>query len=285
MAEHASERARFTEPRARALTNVLLSGRNDLTVQDLSSFDYGIDYLVTVHSENPGLRQFAVELRATHSPVTAETANNLLKPTMQAMARHGPFPYPTVLFYFTVMESQSWYTWVMQPVSHKDGTMTLEMQEAANCRNLDEEGLNRIVACVNQWYDFFFQRELGKQAARPAHIEKTGGRLVRPEVVIKGSDSILFDYSETLLQMREQFAAAKQCSSYILKTYPSPLPTLKGLWDRQGDMKRRAVITLTVTDTITKRSVTARFTPKDIQSPTHVYEQFKSLVGEALNPR
>src|SRR5260370_7340502 len=94
MAEHASERARFTELRARALTNVLLSGRNDLTVQDLSSFDNGIDYLVTVHSKNPGVRQFAVELRATHSPVTAETANNLLTPPMHPLAPHPPHPHP-----------------------------------------------------------------------------------------------------------------------------------------------------------------------------------------------
>src|SRR5260370_1597551 len=109
MAEHASERARFTELRARALTNVLLSGRNDLTVQDLSSFDNGIDYLVTVHSKNPGVRQFAVELRATHSPVTAETANNLLRPTMQAVPRPGPLPSPTALFHSPLLEPHTQY--------------------------------------------------------------------------------------------------------------------------------------------------------------------------------
>jgi len=75
MAEHSAERARFIEMRARVLTNVLLTSREDLVVEDLNGRDYGIDYLVTLRSEKPGLRQFAVKLRATHAPVTADTAN------------------------------------------------------------------------------------------------------------------------------------------------------------------------------------------------------------------
>jgi hypothetical protein len=284
MPEHATERVRFTELRARALTNVLLSGREDLLVQDLSGVDYGIDYLVTQRSEKPGLRQFAVELRATHAPVTADTANRVLKPALQGMARYGPFPYPTVLFYFTMMESQGWYTWVSEPVNHEDGTMSLEMQEEADCRPLNESALDQIIACVNGWYDFSFGTKPGSRVTRPGRATKGGVKPVKSDVVITEIDSVTFDYSEALLKTREQLTAAKQCSNYIVKTYPTPLRTLTGLWDREEDEKGRAAITLTVMDAVTKKSATAHFTPKDIQSPAHVYQRFHNLLGEVLHP-
>jgi len=284
MAESVTERARFTEMRARALTNVLLTGRDDLLVQDLNGADYGIDYLVTLRSGKPGLRQFAVELRATHAPVTADTANRVLKSALQGMVRYGPFPYPTVLFYFTMMESQSWYTWVMEPVNRKDGTLTLEMQEEADCRPLNEKALNQIVACVNLWYDFAFGTKPGSKVTGPPRTTKGGVRSVKSDVVITEIDSVTFDYSEVLLQAREQLAAAQRCSNYIVKTYPTPLRTLTGLWDREEDEKRRAVITLTITDAATKKSAIARFTTQDIQSPAHVYQRFHNLLGEIRNP-
>jgi len=284
MAEQATERARFTEMRARALTNVLLSGREDLLVQDLNGADYGIDYLVTLLSEKPGVRQFAVELKATHAPVTVSTANKVLKPALQRMARYGPFPYPTVLFYFTMMESQGWYTWVSEPVSHEYGTMTLEMQEEADCRPLNENALDQIISCVNLWYDFSFRTRPGSKVTRPARTSKAGVKPVKSEVVITEIDSITFDYSEALLQTREQLTAAEQCSNYILKTCATSLRTLTGLWDRDEDEKGRTVITLTITDAVTKKSATARFTPKDIQSPAHVYPRFQNLLSEVLHP-
>jgi len=107
---------------------------------------------------------------------------------------------------------------------------------------------------------------------------------VKSEVVITELDSVTFDYSEAMLQTREQLTAAEQCSNYILKTYATPLRTLTGLWDREEDEKGRAVITLTITDAVTKKSATARFTLKDIQSPAHVYPRFQNLIGEVLHP-
>ena len=282
MAEHVAERARFTEMRARALTNVLLSGREDLLFQDLSGIDYGIDYLVTLRSEKPGLRQFGVQLKATYSPVTADTANKVLKPAIQEMARYGPFPYPTVLFYFTMMETQSWYTWVLEPVNRDNGTMILEMQEEADCRPLNENAFDQIIASVNTWYDFSFGSKPGNKVTRSGRTSKDGVKALKSEVVIKDMDSVMFDYSESLLQTPEQLSAAKKCSSYIIKTYPKPLRTLTGLWNREEDEKGREVITLTITDATTKRSATASFTSKDIQNAAHVYQRFQNLLGEVL---
>ncbi|HUY87602.1 MAG TPA: hypothetical protein VMV10_02595 [Pirellulales bacterium] len=282
MAEHATERARFTEMRARALTNVLLSGREDLLVQDQSGFDYGIDYLVTLLSDKPGLRQFAVELRATYSPVTADTANKVLEPALQGMARFGPFPYPTTLFYFTMMEPQSWYTWVMEPAERSDGTMALEMREKADSRPLNEETLDDIIARVHRWYDFSFGTKLEGKVARPARTTKSGAKAAKSEVVITETDSVTFDYSEALLQAPEQLAAARRCSSYIVKTHPNPLPTVTGWWDLEED--RRKIITLMITDSVTRKSATMRFTLRDVQNPGHVYRTINEHLGQILRP-
>lgn len=285
MAEHETERARFTELRARALANVLLSGRDDLLVQDLSvgGVDFGIDYLVTIDSKKRGLRQFAVQLKATYSPVTADNANRLLKPALKRRARYGPFPYPTVLFFYTMMEPQSWYTWVFEPVTREDGKMILEMQEEADCRPLNENTFDQIVSCVNRWYDFSFGAESGKKITRPSGTIKGGVKPVKTDVVISEIDSVIFDYSDALLQAHEELAAAKQCSNYIVKAYPTPLRTLSGLWDREEDEKGRTVISLSITDALTKKAASASFTPKDLQNPSHVYQKFQHLVGAVLH--
>jgi hypothetical protein len=278
MAEHAIERARFTELRARALTEVLLSGREDLSVHSLGEADYGIDHLVTLHSERPGLRQFAVQLRATYSSVSAKTANILLSSVLKSFTRYGPFPYPIVLFYFTMMDSQGWYTWVFKPVGGENGTMTLQMQQEADCQPLDEKALDQIIACANRWYDFSFGTKPEKKGKRPAHPLKNSARPGESEVVITDLDTVTFDYSEALLQAREELDAARQCSSYIIKTYPTPLPSLTGVWDRKAEEKSRVVITLKIMDVSTKRSATARFTPQDLQCPAHVYQRFHQLL-------
>ena len=285
MAEHATERARFTEMRARALTNVLLSSRDDLLVQDLSvgGVDFGIDYLVTIESKNRGLRQFAVQLKATYSPVTADNANKLLKPALKGRARYGPFPYPTVLFFYTMMEPQSWYTWVFEPVTREGGKMILEMQEEADCRPLNENTFDEIISCVNNWYDFSFGTASGKKNGRPSGRTKRGLKPEKNDVVMSEMDSVMFDYSDALLLAHEELAAAKACSNYIVKTYPTPLRTLTGLWNREEDARGQTVISLSIVDTLTKKAASASFTPKDLQNTSHVYQKFQHLVGDVLH--
>lgn len=284
MAQHATEQSRFIELRARALTNVLLSGRDDLLVQEQSALGYGIDYLATLRSKKLGVRQFAVELRATYSPVTVDTANAVLKPVLQGMARFGPFPYPTVLFYFTMMESQGWYTWVMEPVDRDDGTMALEMQDVADCRPLDEVALDDIIAHVDRWYDRTFGTKPKNKVARPARIAKNGLKPAASHVVITEIDRMTFDYSEALLQAPEQFNAARECSSHVIKTSSAPLPTVSGWWDWEEDQRGRKVVTLMLTDSATSKTARAAFTPSQIEDRDHVYQRFNELLDDILHP-
>jgi len=151
-----SQRTRLMEERARALATVLLTSRDDLQITDLSDEDMGIAYLVTIHFDRPGLRQFGVVLRTRLSPVTADEANKVLKTSLAKTARYGPFPYPVCLFFFTMMESQSWYAWLMKPVHGPDGSLNLAMQQEISSQPLDLAALDGIVALVHEWYDVTF---------------------------------------------------------------------------------------------------------------------------------
>src|SRR4051812_22100120 len=102
---------RFIAERVRALAVVYLTRRDDLIVTEETA-DIGIDLWVTLNLEDKdGHRKFGVELRGVRTAVTAAHANNVLYPSMQNMLRYGPFPFPVVLFFFTMDDNEGWYTW------------------------------------------------------------------------------------------------------------------------------------------------------------------------------
>jgi len=62
MSVSAQERAVLIEKRARALTMMLLTRREDLLVEEVQG-DIGLDYIVRFHSKGKaGLREFAVQV-------------------------------------------------------------------------------------------------------------------------------------------------------------------------------------------------------------------------------
>lgn len=152
MAHETALQKRLIAERVRSLALVYLTRRTDLDVRE-EQVDVGFDLLVTMLSrEKPGLRQFGVELRGVWARVTAEHANTVLRPTMQQLLRYAPFPYPVVIFFFTMENNQGWYTWSAEPVVSKSGSELLQL-EAASCRALDEQAVDEIVAAVDRWYD------------------------------------------------------------------------------------------------------------------------------------
>src|SRR5258708_1865778 len=107
---------RFIAERVRALAVVYLTRRDDLIVTE-GTADVGIDLWVTLNlADKDGHRKCGVELRGVRSAVPADHANNVLYPSMQKMLRYGPFPFPVVLFFFTMENNEGWYTWVAEPV-------------------------------------------------------------------------------------------------------------------------------------------------------------------------
>jgi hypothetical protein len=110
VAQKTSRQERLIRKRVRALGIMCLTRRSDLIVREETT-DIGIDLLVTVHPENKeGLRQFGADLKGRWSALTSDTANAGLRPSLPKVRRYGPFPFPVVLFLFTMEEDKGWYT-------------------------------------------------------------------------------------------------------------------------------------------------------------------------------
>ena len=137
---------------------VYLTRREDLIVSEEVT-DVGVDLWVTLNLEDKeGHRKFAVELRGGWSAVTAAHANKSLYPSMQRMLWYGPFPFPVVLFFFTMENNEGWYTWVAEPVASSGSDFELVQHGEASCRPLNSGAIDEIVESVDRWYDVFFTK-------------------------------------------------------------------------------------------------------------------------------
>jgi hypothetical protein len=112
-----------------------------------------------------GHRKFGVEVRGGWAAVTPGRANQALQPSLQQVLRYRPFPFPVVLFYFTMEDNESWYTWVAEPVVLSGGGFELLQHSEASCRPLDTEAIDTIVEAVDRWYDAFFAKAIREIAA------------------------------------------------------------------------------------------------------------------------
>jgi hypothetical protein len=145
----------FLAERARALATVYLTRRDDLRIE--AKEDLGLDYLVyIVKEEEPSQRPFGVLLRAEMAPVDPEQANALLRPAVVGFRNRGTFPYPVCLLFFTMRDDRGYYTWLLEPLVNGQGKPRLRERSEADCRPLDKEGINQIVATVDRWYDALY---------------------------------------------------------------------------------------------------------------------------------
>jgi hypothetical protein len=167
MAQKATRQQRFIAERVRALAVVYLTRREDLIVT-AETADFGVDLWVTLNLEDKERhRKFGVSLRGVRMAVTADHANKVLYTSMQKMLRYGPFPFPVVLFFFTMENTEGWYTWVAEPVVSSGGNFEVVQHGNAACRPLNTEAIDQIVEAVDRWYDAFFAK-----ATRATPIKK-----------------------------------------------------------------------------------------------------------------
>jgi hypothetical protein len=144
------------EKRARALALMLLTRRAELLIEEVKE-DIGLDYVVRFHTEGrEGLREFCVVVRAAWEALTKDQADKVLQPSLQAVARYGPFGRPVCLFFFTMEDNGAWYTWVAEPVEAEEGKPGLRTCDEPDCRPLDKKALKEIVERVDSWYDVLF---------------------------------------------------------------------------------------------------------------------------------
>ncbi len=158
MGKEKPQKARLIEERARALAIMCLTRRSDLIVREESK-EIGLDLLVSIHrDEKEGLRQFGVELQGSFSSTTVRGANASLRASVQRMLKFGPFPFPVLLFLFTMEDNQGWYTWVTEPVISSKQDVALGQYNQADCEVLDDRAVDYIVKRVDDWYDAFFAK-------------------------------------------------------------------------------------------------------------------------------
>ncbi len=166
MAQQTAQQTRLIGERVRALATILLTRREDTSILDVSE-DLGLDFIVTInHDEKPGLRQFGVKLGGVWTKVTAKHANAVLYPTMRKMLRYGPFPYPVVVFFYTMENGEGWYTWATEPHITRGGDFELRAQVEASCHPLDEKSADEIIGRVDAWHDAFFAKTIKETPRR-----------------------------------------------------------------------------------------------------------------------
>jgi hypothetical protein len=142
----------FVADAIRVLATVILTRRGDLRIVETKK-DTGLDLHVTIEREDKPMRlTFGVLLRGVASAVTADHANKVLGPTMGYFQGLRKFTYPVCLFFFTLRQEQGFFTWLAEPVLTA-GVPKLIHHKKANCVELTDEVLERVVEQVVAWYD------------------------------------------------------------------------------------------------------------------------------------
>jgi hypothetical protein len=167
MPQKTTQQQRFIAERVRALAVVYLTRRDDLIISE-DTADSGVELLVTLNSEDKhGQRRFGVKLQGIWTALTSGQPDKNLQPTMQRMLRYGPFPFPVVVFFFTMENNEGWYTWAAEPVVSSAGGFEIVQHGEASCRPLNTKAIDEIIEAVDRWYDAFFAK-----ATREAPVKK-----------------------------------------------------------------------------------------------------------------
>ena len=90
-------------------------------------------------------------------------------------------------------------------------------------------------------------------------------------------------YSDKAGQWREGNALLQQATTRLEEVLGQHADEVKAEWDRGEDAKGRIVYTLRLSDWT--GSVSASFTPEELQSPSHVRIRLYHLWGELLQVR
>jgi len=141
----------YVTQRAEALAMMHLTRRDDLVVRQ-SAADQ--DLLVQLR-ENGAVtgRMFGVQIKAVES---GEAVVRKQRAAVREVLAHQndllrDVPFPVCMLFFTLDSDTGYYAWVVEP---SDDPAGLRLVRADGCEfhDLDEQGLDRIVEDVEEWY-------------------------------------------------------------------------------------------------------------------------------------
>jgi hypothetical protein len=142
----------FLVERVRALATVLLTRRDDLTIAETKQ-STGLDLRVHIDREDKPMRlAFGVLLRGVAAPMTADSANKVLGPTMGQFQGMRKFTYPVCLFFFSMRDEKAYFSWLAEPVL-TGGVPKLVHHGQADCVALTDVLLDQVVERIVGWYD------------------------------------------------------------------------------------------------------------------------------------
>lgn len=150
---------RLMRQRARALTILLLTNRPGVEVEDAPDAT-GIQLLARVRTPGKsGLRQFGINLYCSIlGDATVEAVNDVFQVYFNGRDDQGPYPWPVVMFAYSIRNDLRWYAWVTEPRIGDDGVARLPLIPQPEFRPLDDAAVEAIIDRVDQWYDAHYEQ-------------------------------------------------------------------------------------------------------------------------------
>ena len=151
----ATKEAWYIGQRAEALAIMYLTNRDDLIVSRQQE-EQGLDFLVTLlRNGSYSGRLFGVEVKATASAPKLVQRDDIIeiKLDLEPLQSLAELPFPVCLFFFTLQNDQGYYKWLLEPVIECQKNSNLFFNDSNEFKNLSDEGIDKIISAVNNWYE------------------------------------------------------------------------------------------------------------------------------------
>jgi hypothetical protein len=143
----------FVAERAKALTQVIVTRREDLAIKEIKE-DGTFDYFLCIRRENSyDLCRIGLVVKAAMTFGAQDETSSQLKETAERIYKIGSCSFPVVLFYFTAKDDRGFFAWIWEPEIDESGTPKLSFQSSPSLRDLNDKSLDEIVNTSEQWYD------------------------------------------------------------------------------------------------------------------------------------
>jgi len=141
----------FLEIRAAQLAVVHLTRRADIAVsQETSSHDARADLLVSLLNSGREVGQLlAVEVKAVPWDREAADASHQFSQHSHRVSR---FPFPMVLFVFSMETDQGFWRWIRQPGADSEDAHRLLTVTDETLIVLTDASMDRMLDSVREWY-------------------------------------------------------------------------------------------------------------------------------------
>lgn len=139
----------FVIERSEALAGLLLTNRDDVSVQKRVRSDSGVDFMVDVGSGDLKSSQFfVVQVKGT----TSSNPSEWMRDVKQLFPTPGVQVYlPTCVFLINVKDNKAFYAWAAKPTV-EGRSAKLQFYERGNFSPLDEAAVDTIVDEVEAYY-------------------------------------------------------------------------------------------------------------------------------------